>query len=146
MKRSLALLASTALLLPAAALAAPAEAAEAVSGEWRYLKIKNCSASGHGTTVRARIRITKDYTRVRISHPDGRGDFRNTKVKRVSGVVDLDFGTANSQDSVRSLAASHRLPTVWDERATVTVLLKFTLRNGKSIGLRCQQRYYIDAP
>lgn len=156
MKRSLALLTSTALLLPAAVLVAPAEAASdritdpvpcdnlGCGGEIREapVRIKNCYKSQHGTTVRIKIRSSadEDYTRVRLSHPRGRGNFDNNKVKRVDGVVDTDSGTANSRDYRMGLAPSHRLGEAAGNGVTVNVLLTFKLRNGKSINLDCTMR------
>ena len=78
----IALLASAALLLPAAVIAMPAEAATSAP----TATIKNCSKTKHGVTVRIKLRDNGRFTRVRVSHPDGDGNFRAPRVRSVDAV------------------------------------------------------------
>jgi hypothetical protein len=85
MPKLTALIASAALVLPAAAVVAPAEAATEGTRDF----VKNCSKDHRGTVLRIKLRAdrSKDLLRVRVSHPDGTGNFREPRVRRVIHVV-----------------------------------------------------------
>lgn len=132
-KTPLALLASSALLMPAAlVLASPAEAAS--------LSITNCAKTQHGVEVRIKIRDEGDTGRVRVSHPRGKGNFREPRVARtVTGVRYTGDGVGGG---VAQLAygndPSFRTDTKFDGK--VQVITAFKLRNGKTINLTCTMR------
>lgn len=121
------LLASTALVLPAAVLAAPVEAAS----EATTAKIANCSKTKHGVTTRIKLRVEGRYMRVRVSHPRGTGNFKNRQVKRVVLIA--------SQVSPISISRGKRFgdKPVYRLRNFNAVSVKFTLRNGHSTGVSC---------
>ncbi len=79
MRTPLALLASTALIVPAAVLGAPAGAGDVRSGA----AISNCFKTKHGVTVRIKLRVEDRVMRVRVSHPRGTGNFEQPRVARV---------------------------------------------------------------
>jgi hypothetical protein len=134
----LALLASSALVFPAVALAAPAQAGDVGTTD----TIKNCSKTRYGVTVRIKLRDNGDFTRVRVSHPRGEGNFYAPRVVRVAGGA---FGAGEAtenlgggvwRDKRRSLPPSFRTEST-SVYSTVGVGAAFTLRNGKSIRLTC---------
>lgn len=118
MKRTFALIASTALLMPAAVLASPATAAEATHTS----NVTNCLKTHHGVKVRVKVTMLREYTRVRVSHPGGRGKLRNAKVARVS-----------STDGY----ATHSSPSWRTKYSPLLVRTVFTLRTGQQIKLTC---------
>lgn len=143
MRRTLALLASTALLLPAAVLAAPAEAATATTSD----TVKNCSKTRHGVTVRIKMRDNGDFTRIRVSHPRGKGNFAEPRLKWVAGGVSRS-STPPPDEQGRSISGisldrEHRLKpsfrsiSVADGYSTTGVSARFRLDNGKTIRLSC---------
>jgi hypothetical protein len=146
MRRSLALFAGSALLVPTALLAAPAEAATAATQD----TIQNCSKTRHGVTVRIKMRDNGDFTRVRVSHPRGSGNFYAPKVRRVEGAIAWtgdtpppssdggQLGGGASIERVHTLSPSFRAPTATG--ATVSLSARFILRSGKSIPLSCTLR------
>lgn len=127
MRTSIALLASTALIVPAAVLAAPAGAGSAQSGA----AITNCSKTKHGVTARIKLRVEDRFMRVRVSHPRGTGNFKQPRVERVRLVafqvspLDRTRGTRYGDSPVYRL------------RKANAVDVKFILRNGRTIGLSC---------
>lgn len=135
-KTPAALLASSALLIPTAVLAAaPAEAVE--------LSITNCSKTKYGVEVRIKIRDEGNTGRVRLSHPDGRGNFREPAVRKIwSGVRHV--GPAGSGvGGGASITAHYNDPsyrTRTPNEGTVTVLATFVLRNGNKIEMSCRMR------
>lgn len=122
MKTSVALLASSALLLPTAVLASPAEAAS----EATTVMIKNCSKTRHGVTVRIKLRKEATFTRMRVSHPRGKGNFYEPRVRRVEG-----------PGSGQPIGPSFRIPATPGDNETVIVFARFELRSGESIRLVC---------
>ena len=140
-KTPLVLLAGTALLFPGAVIASPAAATSGPA-------ITNCYKTQHGVQVRIRVRDMGQTMRVRVSHPDGTGNFREprvrwteTSVSRESKAVPPDanggeIGSAVSMDRVRN-DPSFRTGAAW-YRTDVSALFKLT--NGKSIRLSCRVR------
>jgi hypothetical protein len=145
MNRSTALLISSALLLPAAALVAPAQAATDASTD----TVTNCSKSRHGVTVRIKIRDEGSFSRVRVSHPRGTGNFYAPKVRwtrhdsgQVGGGVSLPppSGTstvrtaADPGDDGNQNKPSFRIPFAGPGTGIAVV---FKLRNGHRISMFC---------
>lgn len=130
LRTPLALMASTALVLPAALVASPAEAVS--------LSITNCAKTQHGVEVRIKIRDEGSTGRVRVSHPRGTGNFKEPRVARTTtgvrytgdggGVAQLAYGNS----------PSFRTDTEYDGK--VQVITAFKLRNGKTINLSCTMR------
>jgi hypothetical protein len=135
MKRSLALVASAALVLPTAAVLSPAEATSSTMTD----TITNCQKTKYGVTVKIRIRDRGDFSRVRVSHPDGKGVFRNRHVAWVRGGVSFypDGSTAISIPQPRLLPPSSRIATRGSGQTAV--FAHFKLRDGHSVRLACSQ-------
>lgn len=144
MKKSLALLAGSALLFPGAVLASPAEAASGPA-------ITSCSRTKHGVTVRIKLRDEGTFTRVRVSHPQGIGNFKEPAVKwtrqdagQIGGGESRDrempsirTSAVSADDDGRQNSPSFRIP--YDGRGTAVYVL-FKLRNGKRIDFACVQQ------
>lgn len=130
LRTPLALAASTALILPAALVASPAEAVS--------LSITNCAKTQHGVEVRIKIRDEGDTGRVRLSHPRGKGNFREPAVRKIASAVRY----AGPSGGV-GLFSHHNDPsyrTRTPNEGSVTVLATFLLRNGKKISMTCTMR------
>lgn len=140
-KSSLALVAAAALLGPAAVALAPAHAATSAE------RVENCSKSGHGVTVRIKLRDNGQFTRVRVSHPRGDGNFYAPRVRQVRGAT---FGGGDApppdenggqigggvwRERERSLGPTFR--TESSVGGFVGVSAMFKLRSGHSIRLTC---------
>jgi hypothetical protein len=137
-------------LLAAGTWAAPAQAAPTGA-----VVIKSCSATEHGVPLRVKMRFqlasaadTNDVrlARVRVSHPDGTGNFRETRVSSVG--TGLFFESAVSDPRLGS--------AVWAERAgdravyrkrlnmgmtSVSAHVTFRLAGGKRANLTCTQTF-----
>lgn len=143
-KTSLALVAGAALLLPAAVVATPAEASASAAAS---PTIKNCAKTKHGVTVRIKLRDNGRFTRVRVSHPDGKGNFYAPRVVRVDAsrgfVGDApppnpdgsQLGGGAFRTRSQSVGPSFRAPSATG--GSMDVAATFKLRNGKSIRLGC---------
>lgn len=130
MRRTLVVLASSALMFPAAVLASPAEAASEAT-----TTIKNCSKTKYGVTVRIKLRDNGRFTRVRVSHPRGEGNFREPKVGRVDV---SSSGGDEWRDRMISVGPSFRLPSASGPGALAHVSGDFRLTNGHKITLGCR--------
>ena len=127
MRTSIALLASTALVVPAAVLAAPAGAGDVRS----EAAIVNCSKTAHGVTVRIKLRVEDEFMRVRVSHPRGTGNFLNRRVERVR----LTAFEASSMTITRGARFGDR--PVYRLRNANAVDVRFFLRNDRRINVSC---------
>ena len=127
MRTPIALLASTALIVPAAVLAAPAGAGDVGSDA----AISNCSKTRHGVTVRIKLRVEDRFMRVRVSHPRGTGNFKQPRVELVRLIAFGLSPTSRTRGTPYGDSPAYRL------RNANAVDVKFTLRNGRSIGLSC---------
>lgn len=142
-KAPLALLASSALLVPGTVIASSAEATSGPS-------ITNCYKTRHGVQVRIKVRDMGRTMRVRVSHPDGEGNFREPQVRWARTRV-VYAGEAPPPDDSGgqigggvALSPQHFEPSFredgsgpWDH---ITVSATFKLKNGKSISLDCDLR------
>jgi hypothetical protein len=147
MRRILTLAACSMLTLPSVLLAAPAQATEtATTADAAH----TCAKTQHGLTVRIKMRDTGKFTRIRVSHPRGRGVFREPRLHHVTGGVSW-FSTPPPDEKGRQISGSaidkrHRLKPVFrsisvsDGYSRVAVSAIFTLDNGKVIRLSCSLR------
>lgn len=141
LKSPFALIAGAALLLPAAVIPAPAEATTTAD------TIKNCSTSGHGVTVRIKLRDNGQFTRGRVSHPRGDGNFYAPQIRQVRGATFGGGDTPPPHENGQQIGGGvwrdreHALgPTFRTESAAggfVGVSAVFKLRSGHSIRLDC---------
>lgn len=158
MRRPLALFVGSALLVPTALSAAPAEAQTPARTAARTAAqttatqdtIQNCAKTRHGVTVRIKMRDNGEFTRVRVSHPRGNGNFYAPKVRRVEGAVawtgdtpppSSDGGQLGGGawiERTHALSPSFRAPSATG--GTVSLSARFVLRSGKSIPLSCTLR------
>ena len=124
-------------------LAAPADATSASSAA----AIRNCAKTQHGVTVRIKMRDNGRFTRIRISHPHGRGVFHEPRLHHVDGSVAVGFisppdedgnqiGSA-TRDRPHHLSPSFRSASVSDGYTSVSISARFKLDNGKAIRLSC---------
>lgn len=118
MKRSIALLASAALAVPAIAVVAPAEAGDRRSSD----RIKDCAETHNGVTLRVKMRDNGDFIRVRISHPDGAGNFENDRVLWARGTAELSNRDATDVRYARLSEPSTRIRSM--KRVDVIVHFK----------------------
>lgn len=128
-KTAIAVLAGSALVVPTTALvASPAEARH------KSYRITDCWKTQHGETVRVRIRDEGATGRVRVSHPRGKGNFREPRVARVFVGVRYTGGGA-------SLSPYGNDPSFRTETfAGTEVLATFKLRSGERIRMTCKMR------
>lgn len=135
MRKSLiALCAGASLVVPTAALVAPAEA-----GVYRAAAIKDCFKTQYGETVRIRIRDDGDTARIRVSHPRGKGNFRHPDVRRTfTGVLTFGDSAGGISRSPYGNDPSFRVESPAGMSTRVTTAFK--LRNGKTIHMSCTKR------
>lgn len=160
MKR-LALLAGTALLLPAAPAGAwgmPDLAASepeppgvcCASNVPASVVITDCSKTRHGITFRIRIRDEGSHGRVRVSHPRGEGNFREPRVRLVdSAMVRSGDPAPPNPEGTGEVGAGVSLQPYGDRPSfrtstrdfgTTTAYVKFRLRNGQAVNMSCTMR------
>ena len=145
--RSAAVALGAAAALLAAGLAAPAQAASTASGA---VIIKNCSKTAHGVPLRVKMRIEMRSTadqdsvrriRIRVSHPDGTGNFENSRVRRTSALLAFEGPWVN--DGIGSAAWAVRRGDAPVYRApggdygAIGAAVKFRLTNGKRTTITC---------
>jgi hypothetical protein len=141
----IALLAGAALVLPTVMVASPAKAyTDAPSN------VLNCQTTKRDVTVRVKLRAEKErgFTRIRVSHPRGTGNFDNPRVRSTSaewgqigsavcrprrGSSTVRAASVPYENPVRD-RATFRVPAVGDG---FSVNVKFTLRDGTHIRLFC---------
>lgn len=143
MRRMLALAAGSALILPPMALVAAGDASAATT----TASVRTCAKTQHGLTVRIRMHDNGRFTRIRVSHPRGRGDFHEPRLHHVVGAVSWvsspppgpDGGQISgaARDRQHRLAPSFRSISVADGYSHVDVSAIFKLDNGKAIRLSC---------
>ena len=161
-KRTLALLASSALLMPAAPAGAwgmpdlpggdPQPDTPEVccaSNSPASVTITNCSKTRHGVTVRIRIRDEGSRGLVRVSHPRGKGKFREPRVRSVfASMVWGGEAPPPGPDGSQLGGGVSRQPygdrpsfrTRTPNYGTTSAYVTFKLRNGKSVRLGCAMR------
>jgi hypothetical protein len=137
-------------LLAAGMWVAPAEAAPAGP-----VVIRSCSTTSHGVKLRVKMRFEMKSAsdpdrvrllRVRVSHPDGTGAFKNPRVRSVT--AGLFFESPSSDPRLGS--------AVWAERgrnrpvyrtvqnrdvANATAIVSFRLPHGNHAVVRCTQEF-----
>jgi hypothetical protein len=89
-------------------------------------------------TVRIKLRDNGEFTRVRVSHPRGTGNFYAPRVRKVSGwafyggagaIGRWPLSDAPSQ-RIKSARGGGKVPLL-------SVSVTFSLRNGKHIAMSC---------
>lgn len=137
MRRSLVLIASIALLLPAAVLTGPADAVEA--NHESYV-VRHCSTAKSGVTLRIKFRVDKTSNgriyRIRISHPNGTGRFEEHRVKHT--LSSLTYGGADPDGALYAETVPDRAVFRGHGRGPDTFDTRFKLRNGKTADLECK--------
>ena len=145
MNASIALVAVSALILPTATLLAPAQAAGVAGGT-----ITNCQKSKFGVTVRVKMRDNGEFTRVRVSHRHGTGNFYEPRVRSTSARWG-QIGTAVSLPR-RGSATTREIASTFDpgpgpytsptfrvpSGGGLSVDVKFHLTDGRRIALVCR--------
>lgn len=140
-------------LLAAAMWAAPADAAPAGT-----VVIKNCSTTKHGVPLRVKMRFQMasasdtndvDLVRVRVSHPDGTGNFRENRVASVDLAVGFESEVTNPQlgSAVWRERVGNRPVTrkrVDSGMSNISADVTFRLVNGKRAHLTCTQTFPQD--
>lgn len=128
-KTPVALLVSSALLIPTTALfAAPAQASH------QSYRITDCWKTVGNETVRVRIRDEGDTGRVRVSHHRAKSVFRNHDVARVF----VSVRRTGAGASLFPYGNDHSFRT--QTFKGTEVLATFKLRNGKKIYMNCAMR------
>jgi hypothetical protein len=131
MRMPIASLACCALLMPLAPT--PAEATASTTST----VLNTCYKTKYGITLKVRIRDYGSYARVRVSHPDGRGAFREHRVGYVLGGAEFypDGTTASTRPKPRIMNPSTRVHT--NGSGSVEAFVWFHLINGKTVRLFC---------
>lgn len=141
-------------LLAAGTWAAPAQAAPAAG----TVVVKHCSTTSHGVPLRVKLRFAMSSAsdpndvrlmRVRVSHPDGTGNFRERRVDSVA--TTLAFETEASDPRIGGAAFAERRGDhpVYRKRlneglASATAIVVFRLHNGKRGVIGCMQQFPQD--
>lgn len=145
------LLAGVALVVPTAVLTAPTEAATEAATEATTeatsAKVTNCSKTRHGVTVRIKIRDEGRFARVQVSHPRGKGNFREPRLRWVKvavshvGAPSFDEDGTGLGGGASMTRARDRGPSFRTTMAhTTSIHGTFKLRTGPAIHLECQAR------
>jgi hypothetical protein len=143
MRRMFVLAAGSALILPPAVLVgSPGASAAATTASDR-----TCAKTQHGLTVRIGMHDNGRFTRIRVSHPRGHGNFYEPRLHHVTGAVSWGStpppGPDGGQISGAARDRRHHLPpsfrsiSVADGYSTVGVSAVFRLDNGGKIRLSC---------
>ena len=140
-------------LLAAGMWAAPAEAAPAGT-----VVFKNCSTTKHGVPLRVKMRFlmasasdTNDVrlVRVRVSHPDGTGNFHETRVASVETGMFFESEVTNPQLGSAVWANRYGDRPVIRQRvnsgmSSIGAHVTFRLVYGKRANLSCTQTFPQD--
>ena len=133
--------------LLAGGLAVPAEAASAATAP---VVVRNCSKTLGGVPLRVKMRFGGGVLRVRVSHPDGTGNFREHRVTRTAATLLFESRAAPPDENGNEIGSA-----VWAQRygdqpvyrtrhygAVNTAVVTFKLANGKRATLSCTQRFF----
>lgn len=147
-------LVAAAVAVTAGVIATPAHAAPAATTATGPIVVQNCAKTLGGVPLRIKMRFElRDFSdpndvrlvRVRVSHPDGDGNFRERRV--VSTMTTFFFESQSVNDQIGS--------AVWAERKggkpsyrqslgdtdTFQTRTKFKLRNGNRAIMTCTHRF-----
>ncbi|GAA0636233.1 hypothetical protein GCM10009547_45620 [Sporichthya brevicatena] len=143
--------------MPAGAAAAAPAAGTAASGKGTVVA-KVCSTTAHGVPLKVRMRFNmaskSDVNkvrslRVRVSHPDGVGKYRSSRVRSVtttflyeSEKADDRIGSAVWADRRGDRAVYNK--SLRQEMGSVTTVVTFKLKNGKRTAVSCTQQFPKD--
>jgi len=134
---------ATAAVLLAGAFSVPAEAAPA-----RQIVIKNCTETVAGVPLRVKMRFDR-VLRVRVTHPDGTGNFRDRRVQRVATLMSFESAPTPPDENGGEIGGAAWAESYGDRPsyrirdwgAVTTAEVTFTLRNGKRATVTCTQRF-----
>ena len=138
-------------LLAGGMWAAPAEAAPAAG----TVVVKNCSTTAHGVPLRVKLRFEMRSAsdrndvrlmRVRVSHPDGTGNFHQTRVRSVTTGLIFETESVDPRIGGAAFAENRGNHPVYRKRldsgmASATALVAFRLANGKRAVINCAQHF-----
>jgi hypothetical protein len=145
-------LAVTASLVAAGLYVGPADAATAAGGT---VLIKNCTATAHGVPLRVKMRFEMRSAsdpndvrlmRVRVSHPDGTGNFKNNGVRSVTTTLLFETASVNPQLGGAAFAERRGNHPTYRKRlnagmASATAVVSFRLTDGKRANIGCTQQF-----
>ena len=155
---------SAAALLALPLLAVPIGTADAATDAGTAFVIRNClRTTADGVTLRIRLRFDMRSAtdpndirlmRVRVSHPDGRGKFRHSKVDHVSTRLIFESQPAPSSPgggeigtavfAVRRGDGAIARARPGRDLGSAAAAVTFTLVNGKRVGFSCTQTFPED--
>jgi hypothetical protein len=138
-------------LLAAGMWAAPAQAAPAAG----TVVFKNCSTSAHGVPLRVKMRFEMRsatdpngvrLVRVRVSHPDGTGNFTESRVRSVATTLLFETAAVNPQIGGAAFAERRGDHPTYRKRlnsdmASATAFVTFRLVNGQRAAIGCSQKF-----
>ena len=130
----------------ASGLAVPAEAASAATAT---AVIRSCSKTVDGLTLRVKMRFDNGVMRVRVSHPDGKGNFRERHVRRTAAVLAFESRPVPPDSNGNEIGSAAWARGYGDQpvyrtrgwSATNTAVVTFKLVNGKRVTVSCTQRF-----
>lgn len=142
-------LAVAAVVVAAGLHAAPADAATG------SVVVKNCFMTFDGVQLRVKMRFDMRsatdangvrQVRVRVSHPDGTGNFENRRVRSVATGLIFEGASTNPQLGGGAFAERRGDQPVYRKRlnldmASVTAAVSFRLTNGKRSAIGCTQQF-----
>ena len=144
-------LTAAALVLTAGVVATPAEA---VTPAQPPVVIENCAQTLAGVPLRIKVRFdlrdvddTHDVrlARVRVSHPNGKGNFAERRVVSTATTLIFEGKSDNPQLGGGAWAERKADKPAFRKRLGSTqefrVITTFTLRNGQRIALTCGHRF-----
>lgn len=139
-------------LLAAGMSVAPAQAATAAPGT---VVVKQCSTNAAGVPLRVKMRFDMRSAsdpndvrllRVRVSHPDGTGNFKSSRVRSVA--TTLLFESQASDPRLGSAAFAERRgdkaayrTQLNQDLSTATAIVTFRLANGQRVPASCTQKF-----
>lgn len=145
-------LAVAAFVVAAGLHAAPAEAASSATGT---IVVKNCFTTLEGVSLRVKMRFDMRsatdangvrQVRVRVSHPEGTGNFENNRVRSVTTGLIFETAAVNPQIGGAAFAERRGDKPAYRKRlntdmASVTAAVTFRLTNGKRTAIGCTQQF-----
>ncbi|HVE25817.1 MAG TPA: hypothetical protein VNC22_10445 [Sporichthya sp.] len=117
--------------------------------------IKNCATTAHGVPLRVKLRFEMRSAsdpndvrlmRVRVTHPDGTGNFASDQVRSVATTLVFETESVNPQIGGAAFAERRGDHAVYRKRlnagmASATAVVRFTLANGRHAAIGCRQQF-----
>lgn len=110
---------------------------------------KHCTKTVNGVELRVKMRFDDRILRVRLSHPDGTGNFQERRIQRVAATL-ISEGEAVPPDGNGAEIGGAAWAQRYGDRpvlrtrnfgAVNTAVVTFTLKNGKRATVDCTQRF-----